>query len=162
MRKLVVISIAFILLLGCKSEAKKLAEQAKADSLRVADSIATVIKEKPYLKERPETNPDFFKISRGELFVFKGRVATQEDVKKQEAIFYLMNNNDTTHKAADVHLPFYAYLTNKDHERDLVIILQAEVFKNDTVYGYKDAQQRFGMCYANELEHLQLEKMNFD
>lgn len=162
MKKVFLIIVGVSMVLGCKSEAKKQAEKAKADSLRVADSIATVIKEKPYLRERPETNPDFFKISRGELFVFKGRVATQEDVKKQEAIFYLMSNGDTSHKAADVHLPFYAYLTNKDHERDLVIILQAEVFKNDTVYGYKDAQQRFGMCYANELEHLQLDKMNFE
>ncbi len=96
------------------------------------------------------------------MFVFKGKVATQEDVRKGEAIFYLQSKGDTSHKVVNTHLPFYGYLTDATHERKLVIILQAEVFKNDTVYGYKDANLKFGMCYNKDLEHLQLDKMNFE
>lgn len=162
MRNLLVVGLIALAVVSCNTEAKRKAEQVKADSLRVVDSIATVIKDKPYLREMPSNNPDFFKINKGELFVFKGRVATQEDAMKHEAVFFIDSKGDPSHQVVDVHLPFYAYLTDGTHERDLVFIMQAEVFKGDTVYGYKDAKLRMGMCYANDLEFLQLDKMKFE
>lgn len=84
--------------------------------------------------------------------VFTGRVATPEDVKTGKAMFSV-ESKGKKHRAAQIKLPFYAFMYDEGKEVTAIIV-QAEIVNNDTIFGYKNGNGKTGMCTSAEFRLL--------
>jgi|SRR5688572_8426891 len=146
--------LAFVLLMGillsCENKTAN-----KSNSKKSRDStVAGNGEDKSYLQKRPEEFKEFFLLS-SEL-PFKGKVATKKDVQDGKAVFNLDSKGDTTHHPLDIKIPFFAFL-NKPGKKspNMVVIMQAETLRGDTILGYRESNGHFGICSPRELEYFQ-------
>lgn len=143
----IILMLAFISC-GSPTDAKK------KNPNTVVDSTSLNAPNKDYLKKRPEEFREFFVLS--DVVPFTGKVATKKDVSNGLAVFHLTSKGDTSHKALNIRLPFYAFLKQKDNSNPkFVAIMQAECLKGDTILGYKGATGLFGICKPRELEYFE-------
>ncbi len=83
-----------------------------------------------------------------------GRVATEEDVKKGLAIFYI-NAKGGVHTPYSIQLPALAYLTDFETKKEsLVIVIQIESTSSGIVAGYRNIDGGSGACLLHELRFL--------
>ncbi len=91
--------------------------------------------------------------------VITDRVATEDDVKKGLAVYYI-DDNSVDHSPYKTTLPKLAYLINADTKKEeLVIVIQIEIVQKDTVAGFKNIDGRKGACMLYELKFLNDEKI---
>lgn len=86
-----------------------------------------------------------------------GRVATEEDVKKGVAVFYISESDDL--KPIDIALPSCAILIDQEENKETpVIIIQAEKSQGQEIIGYRFISGGNGISSRDEL--IFLEKPN--
>jgi hypothetical protein len=86
--------------------------------------------------------------------VLNDRIANEDDVKKEFAVFYI-EWAEGTHKPYKIKLPKLAYLTdNETKQRQLVVIIQIEELSDKVVVGYRNLDGKNGAALLNEFEIL--------
>jgi hypothetical protein len=83
-----------------------------------------------------------------ELPCISGRPATEADIAEGRAVFAV----PTGSAASNIRLPFCAYQKLETGERVLVIAIQAEEAKGQTVVGVRYLEGGNGVCTLSELE----------
>ncbi len=153
MNKLIIFFAAFAFF-SCGS-GKNTPEENKKNDTTSAQVNPPV--DKSYLKKRPEEFKEFFMLN--SVTAFKGKVATKKDVASGDAVFNMDSKGDTSHKALNIRIPFFAFLIQKNNQPPkFVAIMQAEVLRGDTIMGYKEANGLFGICNPKELEYFESQK----
>ncbi|MBO9709654.1 MAG: hypothetical protein J7521_15730 [Caulobacter sp.] len=69
-----------------------------------------------------------------------GRLATEADLKRGDAIFLSLVDGKPSGSPARIHVPQFAHLIEENGARRPVVIIQAETNKQGTLFGAKDAQ----------------------
>lgn len=78
-----------------------------------------------------------------------GRVATEEDVKKGVAVFYIRETDDL--KPIDITLPVCAILIDQEENTETpVIIIQAEYSQGQEIIGYRFIDGGNGIAARDE------------
>ena len=83
----------------------------------------------------------------------QGRLAGQADVEAGRAVFHL-DVDPRRCAPAELSLPACAIQTLDDGRRRPVIVIQAEVLRDETILGVRYLEGGSGVCYAAEVEFL--------
>jgi len=83
-----------------------------------------------------------------------GRIAKEEDVRNENAVFVIENTDVEFHKAYDMELPKLAKL-HSDEGFEYVVVIQIEECVQGIIVGYKNADGIFGVGLFHEFEFLE-------
>jgi len=79
-----------------------------------------------------------------------GRIATEDDVRAGRAVFFVKDGA----RPSDVDLPCCGLQTLETGEVQPVIVIQAEVIPDGTLYGVRPLTGGNGLCLAHEVQLL--------
>jgi hypothetical protein len=68
-----------------------------------------------------------------------GRVATEADIKRGDAVFLTESDGKPDGEPASIRIPQYAYLIEGDSKRRPVVVVQAQTNERGTILGMRDA-----------------------
>ena len=83
-----------------------------------------------------------------------GRIAKEEDVRNENAVFVIENTDVEFHKAYDMELSKLAKL-HSDEGSEYVVVIQIEECVQGVIVGYKNADGKFGAGLFHEFEFLE-------
>ncbi|WP_206677348.1 hypothetical protein [Caulobacter sp. SSI4214] len=69
-----------------------------------------------------------------------GRLATEADLKRGDAIFLSLVDGKPSGSPARIHVPQFAHLIEENGARRPVVVIQAETNEQGTVFGVKDVR----------------------
>lgn len=68
-----------------------------------------------------------------------GRVATEADIRRGDAVFLTATDGKPDGTPASIHVPQYAFLKQEGGKRQPVMVVQAETNRRGTFLGMRDA-----------------------